>query len=153
MADARTHVSGMLSFAAGIIAAREQVRFEMASGGGIVLREEAIADLPGIAFGGDDAWMRLTRMREAAPPALLERFEGWIEGALSNPETLPRLCEDRIVQVSIETASDIVEAELAAPDACFPVEEVDPVTGEVGVNGGGKPATGRRNNLPLGMLS
>jgi hypothetical protein len=46
MTDDRNRLAGMLKFAAEILAARESVRLEMGSGGGVVLREEVMAQLP-----------------------------------------------------------------------------------------------------------
>jgi very-short-patch-repair endonuclease len=134
MIDDRRRLSGMLNFAAEILAARETVRFDMASGGGMVLREEAIAHLPGIHLGGDDAWMRVVRMRETPPPALPKHFEDWLDGAIAHPDRTPRLHTERMVQVEIETASDLVEAGLATCEACHPIQEDDPETGEVRVS-------------------
>src|SRR5919106_4729120 len=110
MKDDRTRLSGMLNFAAEVLAARETVRFDMATGGGMVLREEAVAHLPGIHLGEDEAWMRVVRMRETPPPALPERFGDWLDGTITHPDRPPRLYDQRIVQVTIETASELVEA-------------------------------------------
>jgi hypothetical protein len=76
MNDDRTRLSGMLNFAAEILAARETVRFDMATGGGMVLREEAVAHLPGIHLGEDEAWMRVVRMRETPPPRRARAVSG-----------------------------------------------------------------------------
>ncbi len=131
MTDDRKRLSGMLNFAAGILASREQVRFGMSEGGGIVLREEAIAGSPGIVLGGEDSWMRLARMRENPPPLLPERFIDWLDGSTSDPVREPRLEAELVVEVSIEAASDLVEAGLAAADACHDLQEPDPETGDV----------------------
>ena len=127
----RTRLSAMLNFAAEILAARETVRFDMATGGGMVLREEAVAHLPGIHLGEDDAWMRVVRMRETPPPTVPERFRDWLDGTATHPDRPPYLHDQRMVQVEIETASDLVEAGLAAREACHPIQEDDPETGEI----------------------
>ena len=93
MTDDRTRLSGMLNFAAEVLAARETVRFDMATGGGMVLREEAVAHLPGIHLGEDEAWMRVVRMRETPPSALPERFQDWLDGTSSHPDRPPATSE------------------------------------------------------------
>jgi very-short-patch-repair endonuclease len=134
MKDDRTRLSGMLNFAAEILAARETVRFDMATGGGMVLREEAVAHLPGVHLGEDEAWMRVVRMRETPPPAVPERFRDWLDGTTTHPDRPPHLHDQRMVQVEIETASDLVEAGLAVREACHPIQEDDPETGEIRVS-------------------
>src|SRR5690606_26775069 len=42
--------------------------------------------------------------------------------------------EKRVMRVEIETASDLVEAGLATREACHPVQEDDPETGEIRIN-------------------
>src|SRR5438876_421292 len=63
-------------------------------------------------------WLEVARLQEVPPPEPGAAYEGWVAppAAGAGPFEAPRLLSSRLVAVTIEEASDLVEAGLARPE-------------------------------------
>lgn len=114
---------GLLGFAKEVLTARSKVQMEMASGLG-VFREQEISGLPGVLLDQDDgAWLRLKRQRATRPPELLEHVAAFVTGLSDNPDKRPELLPAISVEVSIDEASDLAEADLLRSDNISEITE------------------------------
>ena len=112
----RRKLSGLLGFAQGVLTARSKVQMAMQSGLG-VFHESDLDGLPGLHFDCDDgAWLRINRQREARPPEPDEHVAQFLTSTPSDPNRRPQIKPAIAVEVTIEEASDLVEAELLNPD-------------------------------------
>ena len=80
--------------------------------------EHDVTNLEGVAApGGDDCWLRVSRLREIAAPDAEPVYQSWLAKATSpGPFERPRLAETNLVSLSLEMASDLLEAGLATGD-------------------------------------
>ncbi|MCD6007629.1 AAA domain-containing protein [Halomonas sp. IOP_31] len=109
-------LAGLLGFAHEVLTARSKVQMEMASGLG-VFRESDFAGLPGVHLNEEDgAWLRLERQRETRPPAPEEHVAAFVADIGDDPDKRPELQPAVSIEVTIEAASDLAEAELLRPD-------------------------------------
>jgi transcription elongation GreA/GreB family factor/very-short-patch-repair endonuclease len=116
-------VDGLLGFAQGVLTAREKVQMSMQAGLG-VFPEDAMRDLPAIDLDVEDgAWMRIARLRESAPPQPPDHITAFLSAAPNDPAKPPTIMEAIATEVSIEEASDLVEAGLLRPDNVRPLRE------------------------------
>lgn len=82
-----------------------------------VFRESAIADLPGLIVGdGSGAWLRLHRQDATKAPRPVDYVAEFIAGSIDDPEKTPELRRALAKTVTIEEASDLIEAELLRPE-------------------------------------
>lgn len=127
----RDRLAGLLTFGAEILAAKEKVTFAMADyQAGGVFREELISVLPGFVVGTaeDGSWLRVKRLREIDPPSVPVLFDGWVDNRANNPDELPALKDARVLTVTIDEASELVEAGLVDREDCYPIDEINPAT-------------------------
>ena len=99
----------------------------------LVFHEHDVASLEGVTAGeADDIWLRVRRLRESSPPPLERMFDGWVSN-LNSPTEPPRFADHHMVSVSLETASDLLEAGLAVADDVMPQrgEKADPLLVDV----------------------
>ncbi len=80
--------------------------------------EHDISGLEGVAAqGGRDCWLRVARLREIAPPEPDEAYRSWlVQPPGSGIFDPPQLADTRLLSVTIEEASDLIEAGLAMAD-------------------------------------
>ena len=106
----RNRLSRFFSFAEGVLAARENVILKMEETGLGMFLEDQIQGLPGVSLNGEgNDWLRLERLRETPPPPLEEDLSGWLEGACHDPKRMPQFRVLRVVEMSLDDASDLCE--------------------------------------------
>lgn len=118
-AQVREDLKNLLRFAEQLLATRDKVVFDMAEYP-IRLTERDLlgkdgTPLPGIAFGrSEDLWLSLARLQERRPPPPSADLEPWLRPETRPaPTKPPTLLAERIVQVTAEEATDLIEAGLA----------------------------------------
>jgi len=115
--NAREKLSGLFHFAQGLLAARSKVLMRMRETGLGCFLEAEVADLPGVALPtAQESWLVLERLRETPPPSPEDGLIDWVDGRFDDPAKPPRFKSVVIVDVAIEEASDLCEAELIAMD-------------------------------------
>ena len=116
--NARQHLVSLLGYAEEILRAGEPVIADLSKQAVSAFYENDLIGLEGVDVPAADdnaAWLRVVRLRETAPPEPGDAYQGWI-GPPRPKESVfepPRLVDQRVVSVSIEEASDLVEAGLA----------------------------------------
>ena len=120
---ASKNLGGLLGFAQEVLTARSKVQMEMSSGLG-VFREQDISGLPGTHLDAQDgAWLRLERQRATRPPEPAKYVAAFLASLEDDPDKRPELLPAISLEVSIEEASDLVEAELLRFDYIREVTE------------------------------
>jgi very-short-patch-repair endonuclease len=116
--NGRAHLCNLLAYAEEILKIGERVISDLAKDALMSFYEHDIASLDGVAApGSDDCWLRVSRLREVTAPEPDEAHRPWMapkEG--KGPFDRPRLLDTKLVSVSIEEASDLIEAGLALED-------------------------------------
>lgn len=121
--EERKKLAGFLSFAQGVLTARDRVQMTMGAGLG-VFPEGDIVDLPGVYLDEDDGtWMRLERQRDTRPPAASTYVFAFMVSPPNDPAKQPILKSAISVEVTIDEASDLIESGLVRPDEVHPVVE------------------------------
>jgi len=106
------NLSGLLGFAQEVLTARSKVQMEMSSGLG-VFREQDISELPGTHLDAEDgAWLRLERLRATRPPEPEEYVKAFVSGLPDDPDKRPELLPAISLEVTIDEASELMDAEL-----------------------------------------
>lgn len=125
----RDKLSGLLGFAEGVLSARNKVQMEMQTGLGL-FHENKLSGLPGIEFDCDDGtWLRIQRQKETRPPNPPEHVAAFLSTEMSNstkrpdPDRRPVLKPAIQVDITIEEASDLVEAGLLDSDGIHTIAE------------------------------
>ncbi len=92
--------------------------------------EHQVIVLEGVSANVDpETWLRLRRLREAAPPGPDPIFDGWIQPeAHPSPDRAPVLLGERLLTLPIEDVSDLIEAGLLSDpgDALRPLDADEP---------------------------
>jgi very-short-patch-repair endonuclease len=117
-AQERAHLCNLLGYAEEILKMGEKVVTDLAKDALLSFYEHDVTSLEGVeAPGGDDCWLRVSRLREVAAPDPDTIYQSWLTKTAS-PATFekPRLTETNLITVSVETASDLLEAGLATDD-------------------------------------
>ena len=111
----RVHLCNLLAYAEEILKMGERMVSDLAKDAVVSFYEHDITALDGVAApGGDDCWLRVSRLREIAAPEPDEDYRLWLaKPTTSGPFERPHLVETNLVSVSIEQASDLLEAALA----------------------------------------
>ena len=132
----REDLKNLLRFAEELLATGDKVVFDIGEYP-IHLTERDLlgkdgAPLPGIEFGpSEDTWLSFTRLRERKPPAAPPELAPWLRAeARPTPDKPPVLVVERVVEVTAEDVSDLVEAGLANMDQ---VAELKGVLGQPGL--------------------
>ena len=115
----REDLKNLLRFSEELLATRDKVVFDIAEYQ-IRLTERDLlgkdgAPLPGIEFGpSEDTWLSFARLREHKPPLAPPEVEPWLRAEVRPvPERQPALLIERVVEVSAEDVSELVDAGLA----------------------------------------
>ncbi|MGH9300058.1 MAG: AAA domain-containing protein, partial [Acidimicrobiales bacterium] len=141
--EVRENLKNLLKFTEELFAARDNVVFDIFEYPLHLTTRDLLgedgAPLPGITFGvpGDmQAWFSFARCPERQPPPPEPSLAPWLR---SDPHPIPgrepALVSERIVEVSLDEATDLIEAGLAECDVVSPV--------------GGEPSKATRWTVPL----
>lgn len=90
--------------------------------------EHQVAGLEGVEVNVDgETWLKVRRLRESPPPAHDPMFEGWINfGHHPSPDRPPKLASERMLRLSIDETSELMEAGLVVdPDDVMPPLQSD----------------------------
>src|ERR1700677_4930810 len=109
------NLTNLLRYAEEILKISERVIADLAKDSFLTIHEQDVRGLEGVTVGPDDgSWVRFARLREIPPPPIDPMFDDWItKTTASRLFEKPRLADSRLVKVSVELASDLVEAGLA----------------------------------------
>lgn len=119
--DDRKKLSGLLSFAQGVLTARDRVQMEMSAGLG-VFHEGDVVHLPGVHLNEeDDIWLRMERQRDTRPPEPASYVAAFMLTPPTNPVKPPEIKQAISVEVTIDEASDLMEGGLVQPDNAHPI--------------------------------
>ena len=119
----RKKLSGLLSFAQGVLTARDRVQMTMNAGLG-VFHEGDVAGLPGVHLDDEDGtWLRIERQRDSRPPEPASYIAAFMVTPPTDPAKAPVMKPAISVEVTIEEASDLMEGGLVRPDNAHPVIE------------------------------
>ena len=119
----REDLKNLLRFTEQMLATREKTIFDIAEYP-IRLTERDLMDalgdpLPGVGFGpSEDVWLSFTRMRERPPPKPPADLEPWLRSeARPTPIKSPGLLSERVLFVTADGATDLIEASFTHEDA------------------------------------
>lgn len=118
--DSRKALGNLLSYAEELLRISEKVVADLSKDAVRVFHEYQIARLEGVSVGlSNEDWLRVARLRESPPPEPDAIFDGWLSGlgGLTDP---PKLAEKLLVKADLDTASDLLAAELAEADDVMP---------------------------------
>ena len=109
------NLTNLLRYAEEIIKISERVIADLANDSFLTIHEQDLLGLDGVTVNSDDgSWVRFARLREIPPPPTDPMFDDWIAKPIaSRLFDRPRLADSRLVKVSVEVASDLIEAGLA----------------------------------------
>lgn len=116
--QSRKDLCNLLSYAEEILKAGERVISDLARDAVMAFYEHDVSSLEGVtAPGGDGSWLRVARLHETKPPEPDEAYRSWVA---DSPRKValeaPQLSKTHLATVSIEDASDLIEAGLALSD-------------------------------------
>ncbi len=123
------NLTNLLRYAEEILKISERVIADLAKDSFLTIQEQDVLGLEGVTVNPDDgSWVRFARLREIPPPPADPMFEDWItKPTASRIFDKPRLADSRLVKVSVDVASDLVEAGLAdMEDVMVPLDEASP---------------------------
>ena len=132
----QTDLARVLKYTQEVLAFRETVVMNVQKERQVVAFEHETARLEGVEASPEpEIWLRLRRLRETKPPSPDEMFAGWVQkGTGQSPIKPPVLSDHRMIRVSAEHASDLIEAGLVdADEALRPVDVVEDHPSEVDV--------------------
>ena len=112
----RAYLCNLLGYAEEILKMGERVVSDLARDALFSFYEHDVTSLEGVAApGGEDCWLRITRLREIDAPEPDPAYLSWVAKTPSQaPFDKPRLVETNLVSTSLEIASDLLEAGLAS---------------------------------------
>ena len=118
VAQERAQLCNLLGYAEEILKIGERVVSDLSKDSLLSFYEHDVTNLEGVgAPGGDDCWLRVSRLREVGAPDVEPIYQSWLAKAASaGPFERPRLAETSLVSVSPEVASDLMEAGFATDD-------------------------------------
>ena len=109
------NLTNLLRYAEEILKISERVISDLAKDSFLTIHEQDVLGLEGVTVDpDDDPWVRFCRLREVPPPSADPMFDDWImKPTASRPFDRPLLADNRLIRVTVEFASDLVEAGLA----------------------------------------
>jgi very-short-patch-repair endonuclease len=116
----REDLKNLLRFSEELLATNDKVVFNIADYHIHLTERDFLgkdgAPLPGINFGlTEDTWLSFARLRESKPPLAPPELAPWLRAeARPVPERPPVLLSERVVDVSADEASELVDAGLTA---------------------------------------
>ena len=133
VADRREDICNLLGYAEELLRITEKTVSDLSKDAIERFHERDLVKLEGIAFDeAEDTWIRVGRLRENAPPEPDPMFSGWITGLGAVTEA-PRLMPKRMLTVSLDEASELLEAGLALAEDIMAQrgEKADPLKADV----------------------
>ncbi len=122
-AQVREDLRNLLQFTEQLLATRDRVIFDIVDYP-IHLTESDLRGkngdpLPGVTIGpAEDVWLSFARLQEQPPPQPGARLEPWLRPeARPTPAKPPVLLAERVVRITPEEATDLIEVGLATADA------------------------------------
>ena len=119
----REDLKNLLRFTEQMLATREKTVFDITEYP-IRLAERDLMDaagnpLPGVGFGpSEDVWLSFARMREQPPPKAPADLEPWLRSeARPTPAKPPGLLSERVLFVTADEVTDLIEASFVHEDA------------------------------------
>jgi len=114
LAKTKKDIGNILRYTEELLSFNEKVVFDLAREAFPHFPEHQVSGLEGLDTAVDDeTWLRARRLRESHPPAADKMFDGWVDfGQHPSPDHAPRLAAERMLNLSIEEASDLCEAGL-----------------------------------------
>lgn len=115
MTAAQQNLTNLLRYAEEILKISERIISDLAKDAFLAIHEQDVLGLEGVTIDPDDgSWVRFARLREIPAPAADPIFDDWLSKPIA-PRIFEKPClvDSRLVKVSIETASDLVDAGLA----------------------------------------
>lgn len=122
----KQNLMNLLRYAEEILKISERVISDLTKDSFLTIHEQDVRGLEGVTIDPDEgAWVRFARLREIPPPTADPMFDDWItKPTASRLFEKPRLADSRLVGVSAEIASDLVEAGLAEiEDVMMPLDD------------------------------
>ena len=115
MTATQQNLTNLLCYAEEILKISGRIIADLAKDAFFAIHEQDVLRLEGVTVDADDgSWVRFARLHEIPAPSPDPMFDGWIlKPTASRIFEKPLLADNRLVKVSIETASDLVEAGLA----------------------------------------
>ena len=114
-------LSGLFRFAQGVLEAKGVTPLRMQSDKHGFFPEWKISGLPGLVLNPDDEnWLKLERLRETEPSQPSDKLTRWIEGRFDLPDRKPEFRTSIVIDVDIDQASELCEAELLDLEDIYP---------------------------------
>ena len=115
MTATQQNLSNLLRYAEEVLKISERVISDLAKDSVLVIHEQDLRGLEGVTTDSEGgSWVRFARLREIPPPSVDPMFDEWVvKPTASRIFDRPALAETRLVKVSPEIASDLVESGLA----------------------------------------
>ena len=112
------NITNLLRYAEEILKISERTISDLAKDAVLAVYEQDVVGLAGVTVNsGDGIWVRFARLHEIPPPPTNPMFDDWIKKpTASRIFERPELIDDRLIKISIESASDLAEAGLLAMD-------------------------------------
>lgn len=121
--EERQKLSGLLSFSQGVLDARSKVQMEMESGRLGVFLEQQISGLPGVEIdGNDNVWLRVNRQHETKMPEPDQHVLTFFDPPSDNKIKRPSLKPAVSLKITIDEASDLLEAGLLSKESVFEID-------------------------------
>jgi hypothetical protein len=118
--ESRQNLCNLLGYAEEILKAGERVVSDLAKDALATFHEAEVLGLEGVIVPthGGDGWLRVSRLQETMPPQPEGTYLPWLAALRASDGSFepPRLVETCLASVSIEDASDLIEAGLADQD-------------------------------------
>jgi hypothetical protein len=113
MTATQQNLTNLLCYAEEILKISGRIIANLAKDASFAIHEQDVLRLDGVTVDADDgSWVRFARLRDAPPPEPM--FDDWLmKPTASRIFEKPMLTDSRLMKVSIETATDLVEAGLA----------------------------------------
>jgi hypothetical protein len=125
---AQQNLTNLLRYAEEVLKVSERVIADLTKDSFLTVHEQDVRGLDGVDVDpGDGCWLRFARLREIAAPSTDPMFDRWIaKPNPARPFDRPRLLDKRLIRVSIDFASELLEAGLAEPeDVMAPRDDAD----------------------------
>ncbi len=108
----------LLKYAEELLKGGDRIISDLSKHAEMVFYQHDVSTLEGVSTeGSDGTWLRVSRLGEIGAPDVPDAYRPWIAPAKSPaPFDVPVLADTLLVQVPIEEASDLLEAELALPE-------------------------------------
>ena len=118
MTATQQNLTNLLRYAEEILKISERIVADLAKDAFLTVHEQDVLGLEGVTVDADDgSWVRFARLREVPAPPPDPMFDDWVlKPTAARIFEKPQLADSRLVKVSIEAASDLVEAGLVEMD-------------------------------------